>query len=447
MHSRHRHARPVSPGLRGVFSPVTLLFAVGVGVITAVAWGPLRFHDDWASLWIAGEIVRDGRTDILYDIAPGDFGTWGSDVASGYVLGNEEFSYPHPFVHIPGVAFLMSVVVRVITLGASHVIVNWCLGFSLVTLVASAFRLFFRRPITLAVLAPATLLAWVSAVFQSSISLGQTSPMVFAGVAYALAASRTRPTLAGVILGLVAALKLTPLALIVVFLFFPARRTAGVIAAGTTTIAAILSIAVGGWALFREWLGMLHSLSQTAPVSFINQSLASVLLADEATETGADGRPVIVSLVSDIPGWLPLLTLAITAALLLVTVLAALRNRKHGFAIICVGGFGTAILTAKILWTHYLLYLVLPVVGIAALTPRRARGPVATLTCAALLLWYRPFDHDTGFFPDWMGLVSFAIVLLTFLGVAAATTTRGREIEQALRPLARLRRRRPPATP
>lgn len=409
-----------------VFSPATLIFALLFGAANAAIWFHRQSTDDWASLWIAGEMVTRGDTHLLYDIWELDFSRWTSRVWDAYVEGNPNYNFPHPFVHIPLVAWFTSLLTQIMSYGTSEVLLTFAQGFCLVTLIASAYTLWFKKPMRLPHLAAATAVMWLTAAFQLSSSIGQTTPLILAAIAYGLAMAAYRPLLSGFFLGLAAAIKLTPLSLLVPLGLFRGTRRAGAMTAATAGAVVLLSLALAGPEVFQEWMSTLSWLNSSGIVDTVNQSFVSVFLepsTETAVQLGKRTEELHVPIVTDIPTWITTVPRAITVVGLIGVCWAALRNRERAFEILSVGGFTLATLTAGIMWTHYLIIVVLPIMGTLALTPRhriKIVYPALALFTAPLL---PPFAQESPFYVPWLGLVSLSLHLILFLLVVGAPRT------------------------
>ncbi|KQB83129.1 glycosyltransferase family 87 protein [Corynebacterium oculi] len=409
-----------------VFSPATLIFALLFGVANAAIWFHRQSTDDWASLWIAGEMVTRGDTHLLYDIWEKDFSRWTARVWDAYVEGNPNYNFPHPFVHIPLVAWFTALLTQIMSYGTSEVILTFAQGFCLVTLVASAYTLWFKKPMRLPHLAAATTVLWLTAAFQLSSSIGQTTPLILAAIAYGLAMAAHRPVLSGFVLGIAAAIKLTPLSLLIPLGMFRETRRAAVVTAATAASIVGLSLILAGRDVFGEWMSTLSWLNSSGLVDTVNQSFVSVLLEPSTETTMQIGKRIEelhVPIVADIPLWITAISRGTTLVGLAGVCWAALRNRERAFEILSVGGFTLATLTAGIMWTHYLIIVALPIMGTLALTPRnrvRIVYPALALFTALLL---PPFAQESPFYVPWLGLVSLSLHLILFLLVAGAPRT------------------------
>lgn len=274
-HPRHRASAAWPQKSRVVLRWYQHVIGLVFGLLIAVFSAGKLNYSDWGSLWIAGLLVRDGHREHLYSINDRDFALPKGDAWLHTIANSDVSSFPHPFVHVPFVADVMSVVVRVMSFNTSVILLAIASGWALVVLIASAWVFWFEEEIPMAVLLIGILVGWVSMAFQSSLYLGQTSPLIFAGVAYSLAAARTRPMKAGIVLGIVAAVKLTPVVLVVICLLFARSRKTGFVATGVGLSVVAASILSSGWGVFNTWWLILRELNAAALVARVNGSFAS----------------------------------------------------------------------------------------------------------------------------------------------------------------------------
>ncbi|MDP9852730.1 glycosyltransferase family 87 protein [Corynebacterium lowii] len=424
-----------------------MLFALLFGVVNAAMWFQRQSTDDWASLWIAGEMVVRGDTHLLYDIWEKDFSRWTERVWVSYIEDNDNYTFPHPFVHIPLVAWFTSILTRIMSYGTAEVILTFAQGFCLVVLVASSYTLWFKKPMRLPYLAAATLLLWLTAAFQLSSNIGQTTPLILAAIAYGLAMAAHRPRISGIVLGIAAAIKLTPLSLILPLGMFRSTRRTAFITALTAAIMVGLSFFLGGAAVFQEWMHTLGWLNSRGIVDKVNQSFVSVFLepsVDRTVQLGKRTEDLFVPIVEDIPTWIAVIPRVVTVLGLIGVCWAALRNRARAFEILSVGGFTVATLTASILWTHYLIIVALPIMGTLAFTPRHRAKYVYPALALFTALLLPPLAQESPFYVQWLGLVSLTLHLILFLLVVGAPRTSRQAAEHTtpLRSHSRFRPRR-----
>lgn len=349
------------------------------GLASLLAWRGRQQPDDWASLWVGGLLMDRGQEAHLYDADPINFSAMSGEVWLG--AAQEIASpYPHPYVQNPLFARALGWITNVMSFETS---VLWLLFFSgaaIVVFVAASYHLWFRAtmPWGIAALVTAGVLALPTTI--NSLWLGQTTPLIVAGVAYGLAASRTRPWLAGILLGIVASIKLTPYALVVVMLFFAYRRRAALWALGTTAVLAVWMFVSVDVAVISAWVDRIRDINQSVLVSGANQSLASTM----ATDLGVEG--VLVSMVRDFPDHVKTIPMVIALGVTIVATAVAWWNRVYRFEILVIGAWLIATSFSAIIWTHYMLMLVTPVMGLAAMSRTRLTSQWPYIGIGALVV-------------------------------------------------------------
>ena len=232
--------------------------------------------DDFSSIYVAAQLVADGKADSLYDhhpllfeaVPPGEF----TDTARA--IGFEGFL--HPYVHIPLVAFLLRPLLSI----PYNIITIIVLLMNVLSVAISLYlmiKLFFGECwLTWMSLASVILAFYYT--LRYGLLLGQTSPLVLLGIValYYLAKAGQEKT-AGLLLGGIISLKIVPLLLI--FFFLIKRRWMLVIACAATLImVGIGSVVLAGWESNRAFLGNLLRLSGLSLASWNNQSLDGFLL-------------------------------------------------------------------------------------------------------------------------------------------------------------------------
>lgn len=354
-----------------------------IGLITAVLHAPRQAGDDWASLWIAGVIARDGQRTHLYDHHPEDFAAWFGPVWEQHAHSGDFSPYPHPFVQLPLVAELLSPLTRVFSFNASLLVLTVASGWALAVLIASAWHLWVWRTIPTGVLIAVATVTWLSVPFQDAIHLGQTTPLVLAAVAYALAAAVRHPTAAGIILAAATAVKLSPILLVVLFLAFRRTRRAGWRAVGAGAVLGAVSLVTAGWGTHVVWVERLREISAGAVVAPASESISSLLLF-ERWERRWEEDGVVVLTVVDAPGWVTGVTVVVAVLLAGLVVVTAWRRRELAYELLTVGLFVVVTLTSGLVWTHYFLLLVVPVAGIVLRGSNKAVWvPVTVVAVAA----------------------------------------------------------------
>lgn len=394
-HSRHQASAPASTVLRWCHHGIGLVFGLVVAIISA---GKMNY-DDWDALWVAGLLVRDGNRDHLYSINEHDFAMPRGDVWLDTIAHSDVTGFPHPYVHAPFLADVMSLVVQVMSFDASVIVLAIVSGWALVVLIASAWFLWFEEEIPTMTLLFGILLGWVSTAFQSSLILGQTSPLIFAGVAYGLAASRVHPVRAGIALGLVSAVKLTPIVLVLICVAFPRARKTGVVALGTGAIAVLYSIVVSGWNVFTSWWDTLQDIMGSVMVAPVNGSIASQLSTNRVEDDN-----LLVTIVDDPSTAASIIPPLVTLALIALVIVTAVRSQDP-WRITAVGIFTVLTATSSILWDHYVLCAVVPLLGVLARGQNRIIYAVPVL---GLFLFPPLAKSDSDLWLPWSSFIALA---------------------------------------
>ena len=399
-----------------------------VGLLTQLIWHSPRENGDWAALWIAGKLLRQGDDPHIYDYAPDDFAAWAGPFWQPFAQQDVTSASPHPFVQAPFVAQMAEALTFVMSFHTSVFFLTVASGWALVVLVASAFYVWFHRPIPMGVLVGVTVVVWLSTPFQWSITLGQTTPLVTAGIAYSIAAARRRPWSAGIVLGVVSVIKLTPLALIPLMLLFRRSRRTSLIAIATTALCFGFSVLTVGWPLHEIWRARIHMFSTYKLIAPTSQTFVSIMkrhLIDEG--------PASAPIIQDTPGWMVVTPMMLAAVIALALGIAAYRCRGRAFEIIMVGAMCVATCFSGFVWTHYFIIVVLPAFGVFALTARR-RWAVACIAIVSVL-YFPPLSdvissqHDnryfaqTGFYVPGGALMA-TIVMLFLLAAAVVVPAR-----------------------
>ena len=402
--TRHRAAEQTdeTAGIVRWYHHVTGLL---LGAVVAVLVRGSQFPGDLGSLWIAGLLVRDGDLENLYAIDDTDFALISGDAWHNAYEQSDVSAYPHPFVHTPFVADVMAWITRVLSFDSAVFWMTVLSGWALVVFIVAAWRFWFEDEIPPGYLALGMLLGWLTTAFQAALYLGQTSPFIFAGVAYGLAAARTYPVRAGLVLGAVAVVKLTPVVLVVACLLFPRARKAGLVAMLFGICAVVISIISLGFSTFVTWVETLQELNAAALVAPNNGAINS-LLNMEASEF----PDVFVNILHDPPLWTSLTARIVALSLLAVVVATAWRSSEP-WKIASVGIFTTLMATSSILWDHYVLIAALPLLGVLA----RGHGWVLYLVPACAVFAFPPLaalDSDRWFMPAALTTMVSSVLVL-----------------------------------
>jgi alpha-1,2-mannosyltransferase len=331
------------------------------------------------------------------------------------------FTYP-PFAAVAFAALAIvpwKVAVTVLT-GASVVALPVAL-YLVLRLPGPAREQTRERAWTLA-LAVAAAAIWLEPA-RATLGYGQVDILLTAAVLYDLSLPDTARR-KGMLIGLVAGLKLTP-AIFAVYLLVTGRRRAAATAAAAFagTVAAGFSVLPASSAWF--WSGQFASPGHVSPVQNPqNQSLYSALARAMHT-------------VHVLPVWLPLATAAAVAGLALAAAASRRGDEALGFSLCAV----TGLLISPISWIHHWV-IVIPALLVAGLTADRARraGNVAAavlvtaaITAIAVIGWSQ-LAGDTPR-SGWLALPAWALVRsvsYVLIGLAVLVAGARSQIRSAL---------------
>lgn len=386
------------------------LLGLLLGGITVLLNRGHQQPDDWASLWIGGRILREGLNDHLYDHNPEDFAAWSGPVWGSFVA--ETSPWPHPFVQAPVVAQIVGYLSEVISFDTSVMLLTLANSWALVVLCASAYYLWFHRVAPMGWLAVGVLALYCTAAFQGSVFLGQTSPLIYAGAAYAVSAARTRPLSSGIVLGCVALVKLTPFALIIVMFAFRDRLRAAVVAVLSSALLLVASVATLGTEIYGTWRETLSYWAGTFISVPVAQSLPSVLLRNHLVESEA-----LVPVIHEAPSYVVWAPRVLAAVLLLGLVAAMIKQRRIRYELAVTVVLCTATATTGLVWLHYIIVIALPIAGLLWL---RQRWVIAVIF-VFLLPPLAPLDLPGTHLPAMMagsGLLALVLATAALLGVA-----------------------------
>lgn len=381
------HRTPTLPPAP-LLTPAGWLITAVWSILAGLFWFPRAAGDDWASLWIGGRLIARGDWEQAYAVTPNDFAHHGSPVWDAIVAEETSAPFAHPFVHNPGVGVAMSGISRVLSFDTSLLLITIASAFAIPVLVAAAYHFWTRATLSLPVLAAASFFVWMTVPVVISRVVGQTTPMIIAACVVAMAVATHRPWLAGVLLAAAACIKITPVVLIAGMIVLPATRRAGVRAAAllVVLIAAQLVSMPEQFRLWAQTLGGVRSAFLVAPM---NATLGSVIYADYRTEEG-------VAIVRDVSRVLP-----VAGTLLLVVVVVALfaiRWLRTGvfpgrvFLALCLLG---PMAVSQVLWLHYSIALVLPLVGMLVAGTRARSGWWLICGAVGMLLLLIRIDFTT----------------------------------------------------
>jgi alpha-1,2-mannosyltransferase len=238
-----------------------------------------------------------------------------------------------------------------------------------------------RKQVALLVTACAVPLAMLLEPVRSTIDFGQVNLLLMVLVATDCLLPKTRYP-RGMLIGLAAAIKLTPAAFVLYFLIRKDYKAAAT-AAGTGAIATIASFAFLPTESTRYWFGGLGNVSGLSGSAFhTNQSIQAVMARLHIT-----GHPFDAL-------WLVL------GALLLVLVVAAMRKAADAPAIALSLNAVFTLLLSPISWSHHWVWIAPALLAMAChartLPVSSARGWYATTVVVAAVFVIAPHS----FLPD-----------------------------------------------
>jgi alpha-1,2-mannosyltransferase len=350
-----------------------------------------RAHSDFDGFWRAGRDVLAGRD--IYVLPGAEDAPWSTSPVKRYLPVFAVAMVPFALLPLVGAGLVLHVVAGVSLWGSAR----------------CASRLAGRDPdgdawpVLLGVAATA-------AFWTGHLALGQVGlPVLWLTLAGVEQAARGKALRGGALLGLAAALKLTP-ALLAVWLLLRGRRAAAVIAGATfVALCGATAVAFGparALDLHARWLREHGSTAGAAyseegkSLRFTNASLASTLgrlLLDE--NAGYNSEPFQVN-VADVGPAAATRLLQGCEALALAGLLAlALRRRRLGDATLSlvpgsgvtpcaeVGlALGLVAVFTPIAWTHHFVVLLPGAVALAASPDRTSRGWLAASVLLQLTL-------------------------------------------------------------
>jgi alpha-1,2-mannosyltransferase len=306
------------------------------------------------------------------------------------------FTYP-PFAAVvfTGLAVVPWRVAVTVLTGASVVALPAALY--LVLRLPGPSRIPARGPAWTVALAVATAAIWLEPA-RATLGYGQVDILLTAAVLYDLSLPDTARR-KGMLIGLVAGLKLTP-AIFAVYLLVTGRRRAAAIAAAAFagTVAVGFSVFPASSAWF--WSGRFASPGHVSPVQNPqNQSLY-----------GALARAMHTAHV--LPVWLPLATAVAAAGLALAAAASRRGDEALGFSL-CAA---TGLLISPISWIHHWVIVIpaLLVAGLAAGRAYRAGNvavavPVTVAIAAIAVIGWTQLAGDTPR-SGWLALPAWALV-------------------------------------
>jgi len=230
---------------------------------------------DLRALWLAGQMLAEGRPDLVYPAEIGVFTMRPPPEWLPWLAARGHSGEVFPYIYPPLWAWLAARSgLPFEALESAARLINPAL------LVA---MLLLARRLAAPAMHPAGYLAPGLAVFAlttvGSVALYQNQPQILVAFLTVLAVERAEhgaPRLAGAALALAAAIKLYPAFFALVFLILGWRRALGAFVITGGALAA-LSVAVAGWPLHGEFLSVLARISDTAMLTKLNYAFESAL--------------------------------------------------------------------------------------------------------------------------------------------------------------------------
>ena len=351
--------------------------------------------DDLAASYIGCRVLAAGQPEALFshdpehfsEIAPGDT-LWHTVARSTGFTG-----YLHPYVQTPLWAAALQPLCTRTTFPAFRATFTVLTLLSFATLIFLVARFWTPQLLNPVAVTLITLVLWFSTPFQYALFLCQTHILfVLLTVAALHLAERRQPLIAGLLLALAAAVKVTP-AFLVLYWLLTRRYRAAASMVVVSTLLVVLTLFTTGHNLFAEYVAGLDRVSRILLVSQNNQSLAASVMAhryapDEIFDLQTYALPNPLRFAS-------------TALILLCTTVGALldRRRPRALPLGAMMALLAATLFTPIAWTHYFILLIAPVMLLleqtrAPAVPRARRIALLTLLAAVLLLNLPPVSTD-----------------------------------------------------
>lgn len=347
-----------------------------VGIYIAfVACGLVYFTgapgDDLSSSYIACRLLASGASAHLYDHHATLFHVVATPVWKSTALDAGFLGFLHPYVQTPLWAWGLQPLCTQLDFDAFSALF---LGLALLSLVitieivARTWAPVFLSPISLIILLSAIAL---TTPFQYAMWLVQTHALFLAmSVAAIVAAGRGKSALAGALLAMAAAVKITPALLLLYWLIIGQRRAAAWFMACSICLLLITGLATGPSVLESYFLSM-QRVSDVLLVAYNNQSLVAWL-------TDLQGSSI------DLKSWrihaltptLKIVSLLSSLSIVLVAAWKARQTQESG-RFISIALIGLTIFS-PIAWTHYYLVLI-PAVMVLMQIGGRKWLPVAVI--------------------------------------------------------------------
>lgn len=397
------------------------VFSGAVPVALVLAWAALAlwagatflvyrgsWGNDLAALWFAGHFWAEGRADLVYAAPEYFFGgtapQW-EPLLAQFTTGSTDAAFP--FIYPPLWAGLMAPVTRALSPQAFFdlmLAVHLAMMLGAVVLAAR-----IARPDTMP---QAAFLGWgagvlvLSTAAQANVALNQPTVMATFLTLLAFDLAPRAPKRAGVALAFAAALKLTPLVFVLLFLArgrFAALASFAVAGGGLGL--ASLSL---GWPIHAAFLAQLHLAGAHTIWASMNPSprILALFLADRFGLSGPGGLleptrllevPAEHFFLIFTPHWVGRLAAGVALLLALPAGWLTLTRKGRGADALALLGLSVGLfLFGPLSWQHYLLGpLLLAPALLHGLPQRTGWGVLAALFLAAshpLFQYLKPLD-------------------------------------------------------
>ena len=409
--------------------------------------------EDLASSFLGCRLLSNGHPEALFNydpdnfagIGPGDM--WQKIAAQGGFTG-----YIHPYVQTPlwaeGLRPLCDHTRFPAFSRVFCLLVMLCFAGSL-WLAARDWAPSFRRPIPMAIV---LLGLWFSQPFGYAMFLMQTHALFFfLTIASLIAAERDKPILAGFLLACATAVKVTPVFLLLYWLF-TRRWKAGASMIAWSALLMLVTVFVVGTRLTSTYFADLHRISEVLLVAQNNQSLAASWMGHFYPSDAIFDIDIL-----PLPKGMRLGSLALTVGF---TALGGWIDQRREMAsrrfssetndafvqaslrapLGAMMALVAATIFAPIAWTHYFVILVVPIMLLYEQSRYLRSWTLACLIVAAILLNFRPLATDI----INMDVGTLAIVraqfyagLLCLVALAIAAWQAERSVRSPLLPLPR----------
>ena len=345
---------------------------------------------DLTSSYLGSRLFVMGQTSHLYSQDSRSFNKVFDPVWKEALVGrglNEDFYYP-PYVQTPLWGYLLQPLTRVTSFPAFKtvflVIISLCLA-GVIWLTARYWTTNLFNPLGMFLVCAGCLGLYT---LRYSMELMQTHIIFLFLAVLAVVWARTgKPVLAGVVLALAAAVKITP-GLILIYWLFTRQRKAAISFVISSVALLTITIALTGIGLVKDYFASMSRISHILLVAWNNQSLASWWLGRsfskvEIYDWHSFPLPASVKFVS-----LALLVASAVAGGWLDRRLMTARPDAppYGAVFTMIG----ATVFTPIAWSHYYILLIVPLMLLIDETVRRRSYEFAVAAIGILLLTEYP---------------------------------------------------------